>query len=282
MTEKVTAPQIRGRKGGPKITVVTAYDYPSAVIADRAGVDIVLIGDSVANVVHGMDTTLEIGMDEMVLHTRAVARADPSALVVADMPWLSFHVSVEEAVRNAGRFIQEGGAEAVKLEGGRKRLPAVRAILDAEIPVMGHVGLTPQSVHAMGGFKVQGKVVDTAREMIDDAKSLSEAGVFSMVIEGVPDVLGEIITKEVDAPTIGIGAGPSTDGQVLVFHDVLGLGSGKYPKFVRSYAHLADDAVGALEKYVSDVTSGSFPGDDESYHISDEVASELLKGSPSE
>lgn len=281
MSEKVTAPQIRGRKGGPKITAVSAYDYPSAVIADRAGIDIILIGDSVANVVHGMDTTLEIGMDEMVLHTRAVARANPSALVVADMPWLSFHVSVEDAVRNAGRFIQEGGAEAVKLEGGRKRLPALHAILDAEIPVMGHLGLTPQSFHAMGGFKVQGKVVDTAREMIDDAKALSDAGVFSLVIEGVPDVLSEIITKEVDAPTIGIGAGPNTDGQILVLHDLLGLGSGNYPKFVRSYANLADDAVGALEQYVSDVASGSFPGDDESYHISDEVAAELLKGSSS-
>ena len=279
---KTTAPQIRGRKGGPKITMVTAYDYPSAVIADRAGVDIILIGDSVANVVHGMDTTLEIGMDEMVLHTRAVKRANPQALVVADMPWLSFHLSPEDAVRNAGRFVREGGAEAVKLEGGRKRLPAINAILDAEIPVMGHVGLTPQSVNAMGGFKVQGKVVDAAREMIDDAKALSDAGCFSIVIEGVPDVLGEIITKEVDAPTIGIGAGPSTDGQVLVFHDVLGLGSGKYPKFVRSYASLADEAVAALEQYKSDVESGAFPAEEESYHIPEEVASELLKGTPSD
>jgi len=258
--------------------MVTAYDYPGAVIADRAGIDIILIGDSVANVVHGMDTTLEIGLDEIVLHTRAVNRAKPEAMVVADMPWLTFHLGPEDTVRNAGRLVREGGAEAVKLEGGRKRLPVIEAILDAEIPVMGHVGLTPQSVHAMGGFKVQGKVVDAAREMIEDAKALSDAGCFSIVIEGVPDVLGEIITKEVDAPTIGIGAGPHTDGQVLVFHDVLGLGSGSYPKFVRSYAHLADDAVAALEQYKADVESGSFPADDESYHISDEVASELLKG----
>ena len=278
---KTTAPQIRGRKGGPKITMVTAYDYPSAVIADRAGVDIILIGDSVANVVHGMDTTLEIGMDEMVVHTRAVKRANPEALVVADMPWLSFHLSPEDAVQNAGRFVREGGAEAVKLEGGRKRLPAIHAILDAEVPVMGHIGLTPQSVNAMGGFKVQGKVVDAAREMIEDAKALSDAGCFSIVIEGVPDVLGEIITKEIDAPTIGIGAGPSTDGQVLVFHDVLGLGSGRYPKFVRSYANLADEAVAALEQYKADVESGAFPADEESYHIPEEVASELLKGTPS-
>jgi 3-methyl-2-oxobutanoate hydroxymethyltransferase len=275
---KVTAPDIRARKGGPKISMVTAYDHPGAVIADRAGMDIILIGDSVANVVHGMETTLEIGLDEIVLHTRAVKRARPNALVVADMPWLTFHLGPEDTVRNAGRLVREGGAEAVKLEGGRKRLPVIEAILDAEIPVMGHVGLTPQSVHTMGGFKVQGKVVDAAREMIEDAKALSDAGCFSIVIEGVPDMLGDLITKEVDAPTIGIGAGPKTDGQVLVFHDVLGLGSGHYPKFVRPYANLADDAVAALERFKADIESGSFPADEESYHISDEVASELLKG----
>ena len=281
MTEKTTVPAIRARKGGPKISMVTAYDYPGAMIADAAGIDIVLIGDSVANVVHGMDTTLEIGMDEIVMHTRAVARAKPRALVVADMPWLSFHLSREETVRNAGRLIAEAGAEAVKLEGGRKRLDMIQAILDAEIPVMGHVGLTPQSVHAMGGFKVQGKMVAAAREMIADAKALADVGCFSIVIEGVPDVLGEIITKEVDVPTIGIGAGPSTDGQVLVFHDVLGLGSGRYPKFVRSYANLAEQGTDALKKFKADIESGSFPGDDESYHLSDEVTSELLKGTES-
>jgi 3-methyl-2-oxobutanoate hydroxymethyltransferase len=275
---KVTAPAILDRKGGPKISTVTAYDYPGAIIADRAGIDIILVGDSVANVVHGMETTLEIGLDEIVLHTRAVQRAKPQALVVADMPWLTFHLGAEDAVRNAGRLVRDGGAEAVKLEGGRKRIPVVEAILDAEIPVMGHIGLTPQSVHAMGGFKVQGKVVDAAREMIEDAKELSDAGCFAIVIEGVPDILGEIITKEVDAPTIGIGAGPHTDGQVLVFHDVLGLGSGRYPKFVRPYASLADDAVAALERYKADVESGSFPGEEESYHAPDEVVSELLKG----
>ncbi|MGB7860028.1 MAG: 3-methyl-2-oxobutanoate hydroxymethyltransferase [Acidimicrobiia bacterium] len=278
MAHKITAPEIRSRKGGPKITMVTAYDFPGAKIADQAGVDIILIGDSVANVVHGMETTLEIGIDEIVLHTRAVKRAKPNALVVADMPWLSFHLGAEDAVRNAGRLIREGGAEAVKLEGGRKRIPVIQALLDAEIPVMGHVGLTPQSVNAMGGFKVQGKVVDAANEMIADAKALSDVGCFSIVLEGVPDVLGEIITKEVDAPTIGIGAGSSTDGQVLVFHDVLGLGSGNYPKFVRSYANLADDAIEALKAFKSDVESGSFPGDDESSHVSDDVATELLKG----
>lgn len=275
---KITAPSILDRKGGPKIAMVTAYDYPGAVIADRAGMDIILIGDSVANVVHGMETTLEIGLDEIVLHTRAVQRAKPDAMVVADMPWLTFHLGPEDTVRNAGRLVREGGAEGVKLEGGRKRLPAIEAILDAEIPVMGHVGLTPQSVHSMGGFKVQGKVVAAAKEMIEDAKALSDAGCFSIVLEGVPDVLGEIITKEVDAPTIGIGAGPHTDGQVLVYHDVLGLGSGKYPKFVRPYASLADDAVTALERFKADVQSGSFPGDEESYHAPSEVVDELLKG----
>lgn len=282
MPEKVTVPQIRDRKGGPKISMLTAYDFPSASIADRAGVDIILVGDSVANVVHGMDDTLSMTIDDMILHTRAVKRAQPNALLIADMPWLSFHISPEESVRNAGRLVQEGGAEGVKLEGGIKRLPMVTAILDAEIPVMGHVGLTPQSVHRMGGFKVQGKVVEVARDLIADAKALSEAGCFSIVIEGVPDVLGEIITKEVDAPTIGIGAGPHTDGQVLVFHDVLGLGSGRYPKFVRSYASLFDDAVSAIQNYVADVTAGNFPGDDESYHIADEVAAELLRGQKSD
>lgn len=278
MRDKVTAPSIRARKGGPKIAMVTAYDYPGAVIADRAGMDIILIGDSAANVVHGMDTTLEIGMEEILTHVRAVKRADPRALVVADMPWLSFHLSVEDAVANAGSLIREGGAEAVKLEGGRKRLGVIGAILDAEIPVMGHVGLTPQSVHAMGGFKVQGKVVEAAREMIDDAKALSEAGCFSIVLEGIPDVLGELITKEVDAPTIGIGAGPATDGQVLVFHDVLGLGSGDYPKFVRAYADLGEQAVEALQRFRADITTGAFPSAEESYHVSEEVAAELLKG----
>jgi 3-methyl-2-oxobutanoate hydroxymethyltransferase len=282
MRDKITVPAIRARKGGPKISMITAYDYPGAVIADRAGVDIVLVGDSAANVVHGMTTTLEFGIAETVMHARAVKRADPRALFVVDMPWLSFHVSPEDSVRNAGHIVRDGGAEAVKLEGGRKRLPMIQAILDAEIPVMGHLGLTPQSVHAMGGFKVQGRMVDAAREMIEDAIAIAEAGCFSIVIEGVPDILGELITKEVDVPTIGIGAGPATDGQVLVFHDALGLGSGNYPKFVRRYANLADDAVAALERYVADVASGSFPGDEESYHVPEEVAVEMLKGRKSD
>ena len=282
MPDKVTAPEILERKGGPKISMVTAYDHPSAVVADRAGVDIILIGDSAANVVHGMDSTLEVGLDEMILHTRAVQRARPSALVVVDMPWLTFHTTTETAVLNAGRLVREGGAEAVKLEGGVKRVPVVRAIVDAEIPVMGHIGLTPQSVHAMGGFKVQGKIVEAARQIVADAKALAEAGVFAIVVEGVPDVLGEIITKETPVPIIGIGAGPRTDGQVLVYHDVLGLGFGHTPKFVRRYADLGDQAVEAMRRFVADIESGSFPDESESYQASDEVAAELLKERRSE
>ena len=258
--------------------MITAYDYPSAVIADRAGVDIILVGDSAANVVHGLDSTLQVGMEEMITHARAVQRAKPSALVTVDMPWLTFHTTPTNAVENAGRLVREGGAEAVKLEGGAKRLPMIEAILDAEIPVMAHIGLTPQSVHAMGGFKVQGRLVEAANGLIADARMLASTGIFALVIEGVPAVLGEIITKEVDVPTIGIGAGPGTDGQVLVFHDVLGLGFGHTPKFVRSYADLGEGAISAVKRYVSDIGSGSFPGPDESYHVPDEVAAELLKG----
>ena len=205
---KVTAPAIMDRKGGPRIKMVTAYDYPSAVIADRAGADIILVGDSLANVVLGFEDTLSVDLDIMIHHTAAVARANPKALVLGDMPWLSYHVSVADAVANAGRMVREGEAEAVKVEGGRKRLDVIGGILDAEIPVMGHLGLTPQSVHAMGGYRVQGKATEAARELIRDAHALAEAGVFAMVLEGVPTLVAEIISKEVSVPTIGIGAGP--------------------------------------------------------------------------
>lgn len=269
---KITAPAILARKGGDKIRMVTAYDAPSAHIADRAGADIILVGDSLANVVLGRGDTLSVTLDEMVHHVAAVMTAEPDALVVGDMPWLSYHTSVEETVHNAGRLVRDGGAGAVKLEGGRKRLPMVRAILDAEIPVMGHLGLTPQSVHAMGGYKVQGKTAALAHELISDAVALAEAGVFSMVLEGVPDVLAEYVTREVDVPTIGIGAGRDCDGQVLVFHDVLGLHDGRLPKFVRQYARLADVATEALQAFFADVQSGAFPSDDESYHMPEESA----------
>jgi 3-methyl-2-oxobutanoate hydroxymethyltransferase len=274
---KVTAPSVRARKGGPKLVMVTAYDYPGARIADEAGVDVILVGDSVANVVHGHEDTLAVDLDTMVLHTAAVARAAPRPLIVGDLPWMSFHVSVEDTVRNAGRLIREGGAEAIKLEGGRKRLPMVGAILNAEIPVMGHLGLTPQSVHSMGGFKVQGRAVAEARELIEDARLLAEMGVFAIVLEGVPDLLASIVTKEVPVPTIGIGAGAGTDGQVLVFHDLLGLTFGRTPKFVRPYADLKTAAVEALRAYSRDVQNGDFPADEESYHLSDEVARLLLE-----
>jgi 3-methyl-2-oxobutanoate hydroxymethyltransferase len=279
MRDKVTAPGIRAAKGGPKIRMITAYDAPSARIGDRAGADILLVGDSVANVVLGRPTTLSMTLDEMIYHTRAVADTEPKALVVGDMPWLTYHVSVEETVRNAGRMVRDGGAEAVKLEGGRKRIPMVEAVLDAEIPVMGHLGLTPQSVHAMGGYRVQGKDVEAARALVDDARALDEAGVFAIVLEGVPDVLAALVTREVGAPTIGIGAGIDVDGQVLVFHDLLGLGDGEHQaKFVRRYADLSDTAVEAVERFFEDVQKGDFPSADETYHMPEKAARELLGG----
>ena len=274
--EKVTAPKVRAAKGGPKLRMITAYDAPSARIADVGGADIILVGDSLANVVLGRETTLTVTMDDMVHHTRAVSGTKPAALVVGDMPWMSYHVSVEETVRNAGRMIAEGGAEAVKLEGGRKRLPMIEAVLDAEIPVMGHLGLTPQLVNAMGGYRVQGKQVEAARELIADARALDAIGVFSIVLEGVPDMLAELITKEVGAPTIGIGAGAKVDGQVLVFHDLLGLGEGRVPKFVRQYADLRAIAIEAVTRFFEDVQKGEFPSEDETYHMPEEVARALL------
>jgi len=270
MRDKVTVPAIQARKGGPKIKMVTAYDAPSARIADRAGADIILVGDTLAHVVLGFDDTLPATVDMMIHHTAAVARAKPGALVLGDMPWLSYHLSVEETVRNAGRLLREGGAEAVKLEGGRKRLPMIEALLSAEIPVMGHLGLTPQSIHTMGGYRVQGKRAEAARELLEDARALAAAGVFGIVLEGVPNVLAQVVTQEVPVPTIGIGAGPYCDGQVLVFHDVLGLYDGRVPKFVRQYAHLADVATEALQHFFADVQEGTFPSDAESYHMDEE------------
>jgi 3-methyl-2-oxobutanoate hydroxymethyltransferase len=280
MADKISVPEVRARKGGPKLTMVTAYDAPTARIVDAAGIDMILVGDSVANTVLGYDDTLAVDLNVMIHHTAAVARTEPNALVVGDMPWMSYHLSVDDAVRNAGRLVREGGAEAVKLEGGRKRVPVVEAILSAEIPVMGHLGLTPQSVHAMGGYRVQGKAADAAKELLADAHQLADAGVFALVLEGIPDVLAQLITKEVSVPTIGIGAGRHTDGQVLVFHDVLGMHNGRVPKFVRKYANLFEDAVEALQAYVTDVQSGAFPGDEESYHMTEDAAKSLFKEEP--
>jgi len=273
--DDVTAPKVKAAKGGDKLRMVTAYDAPSARVADRAGADIILVGDSLANVVLGYESTPQVTMDEMIHHTAAVTRTRPRALVVGDMPWLSYHITLEETIRNAGRFVQEGGVGAVKLEGGAKRVETIRAVLDAEIPVMGHIGLTPQSVHAMGGYQVQGRGLEEAHALMDDADALAGAGVFAIVLEGVPDVVAAMITAQVPVPTIGIGAGPDCDGQVLVYHDVLGLHDGHLAKFVRKYAELAETAVDALERFFADIQSGEFPSEDETYRLSDEVAAAL-------
>ena len=264
----VTVPSLRGRKrrnGDAPIVMVTAYDEPGARIVSEAGVDIILVGDSVANNVLGYPDTLHVDIEVMAHHTAAVARAEPHCLILGDMPWMSYHLSPDDAVRNAATLIR-AGAQAVKLEGGRARLPVVEAIIKAEIPVMGHLGLTPQSVLAMGGFRVQGRSVDAATALLDAAKSLSAAGCFGFVIEGVPDVVGAAVTDALEVPTIGIGAGPSCDGQVLVFHDLLGLGSGTPPKFARRYAEVGRIATEAIAAFADDVRSGKFPSDAESYH----------------
>ncbi len=263
------APAIRARKGdGTRLVMLTAYDTPSARIADEAGVDIILVGDSVAMVVLGYEDTLSVTIDDIAHHTAAVVRAKPQAMVVADMPWMSYHVSREETVRNAAALMR-AGASAVKLEGGSKRLDMIGAILDAEIPVMGHLGLTPQSVHMMGGFKVQAKEFDAARVLLDDAIALAEAGCFSIVLECVPDAVATTVTEAVPVPTIGIGAGANCDGQVLVFHDLLGLNPGRPPKFVRRYADLRGDAITAVTAFADDVRSGRYPSEAETYHFAD-------------
>lgn len=267
--KKVTVPAIKAMKRIARIGMLTAYDYPTAKIADAAGTDIILVGDSLGMVVLGYPDTLSVTLDEMLHHTRAVARGTQRALVVGDMPYLSYHVSDGESVRNAGEFIR-AGARAVKIEGGKPaRIKTVEAILNAEIPVMGHIGLTPQSVNVVGGFKLQGKNADDAKRLIDEAVALDRAGCFSLVLECVPEELAALITERISIPTIGIGAGPSCDGQVLVFHDLLGLYDGHTAKFVRRYANVGDDVRVAITKYLEDVRSGRFPdGTAESFHMS--------------
>src|SRR5918995_5443896 len=270
----ITAPSVAARKvrrGAEPLVMVTAYDAPSARVADDAGVDLILVGDSVAMVVLGYDDTLHVTVDDMAHHIGAVARTQPRALVVGDLPWMSYHVTREETVRNAAALVR-AGAGAVKLEGGRKRVDAVRAILDAEIPVMGHVGLTPQSIHAFGGFKVQGKTIDAARAIVDDAVALAEAGCFAVVLECVPDAVARLVTDSIPVPTIGIGAGRHCDGQVLVYHDLLGLEDRMQPQFVRRYASLKADATTAVARFADDVRSGRFPSSGETYHVADDVA----------
>jgi 3-methyl-2-oxobutanoate hydroxymethyltransferase len=274
MAQNTTVPGVRSRKGGPPLVMITAYDAPGGRIADEAGADLILVGDSLAMVVLGYEDTLQVTLEDMVHHTAAVARSRPGALLVADLPWLTYHLSPEDTVRNAAALIR-AGAQAVKLEGGRQRLPMVDALVRAEIPVMGHLGLTPQSIHVMGGYRVQGQQADAATALVDDARALADAGCFAIVLEGVPAEVARLVTEAVAVPTIGIGAGPACDGQVLVFHDVLGLEDRVLPRFVRRYASLKADAVVAVAAFAADVRAGRFPSDAESYHLGDEVAAAL-------
>ncbi len=255
--------------------MLTAYDSPTARILDEVGTDVILVGDSLGMVVLGRKTTLPVTMDEMIHHTAAVSRGASRALVVGDMPFLSYHTSTQDAVRNAGRFVQEGGASAVKLEGGRVRLPAIRAVIEAEIPVMGHLGLTPQSVHRMGGFRLQGKTAEAAHELMEDARALADAGAFGLVLEGIPAELARAVSREIPCPTFGIGAGPHCDGQVLVLHDLLGLTFGPTPRFVRRYADLRTTIAEAVERFLEDVRMGEFPGRQETYPSPEGFAEEI-------
>jgi len=263
--KKVTVRTLRAKKRrGEPITMMTAYDYPSAVAVDRAGIDVILVGDSLGMVVLGYETTLPVTMEDMLHHARAVARGARYPLLVGDMPFMSYQVSVEEAVRNAGRFLQEAGMDAVKLEGGRERAETIRAIVGAGIPVMGHIGLTPQSVHQLGGFRAQGKTAQAAKKLLEDALILQDAGCFSLVLESVPAQLAQLITEKLEIPTIGIGAGPHCDGQVLVFHDLLGLFDRFTPRFVKQYAQLHAVIHDALVAYKEDVEQRRFPGPEHS------------------
>jgi 3-methyl-2-oxobutanoate hydroxymethyltransferase len=276
--EKITIPSLQARKAvGPRIVCLTAYDHPTARILDEAGVDLILVGDSLGMVVLGYENTVPVTMDEMIHHTKAVTRAVKRALVVGDMPYFSFHLSADETIRNASRFLKEAGAAAVKIEGAsKKRLKLVEALVEAEVPVMGHVGLTPQSIHSLGRFKVKGKLAAEARRIIEEAAALEAAGAFSVVLESVPVEVAAEVTRTVNIPTIGIGAGPACDGQVLVFHDVMGFSTSYSPKFVRKYADLHGIMTAAVRAYASDVREGRFPDDATSYHMRPEAAAEFL------
>jgi 3-methyl-2-oxobutanoate hydroxymethyltransferase len=264
---KVTIPWVFERKfQGEKIACLTAYDYPTARLVDEAGLDIILVGDSLGEVVLGYDSTLPVTADEILHHLRAVRRGTRRALLVADLPYGSYHVGREEALRVAVRFLKEGGAEAVKLEGGRKRSALIRRLVHEEIPVMGHIGLTPQSVHALGGHRVQGKTLESAAELLADAQAVEDAGAFALVLEGIPRELAGIISRRLRIPTIGIGAGPDCDGQILVLHDLIGLTLGPAAKFVRPYADARELFRAACSGYREDVARGRYPNDQESYH----------------
>lgn len=262
---KITVPIVKNMKGEKKITMLTAYDHPTAKILDDAGIDTILVGDSVGPVVLGYPNTIPVTVDEMIHHTRAVARGIKKALLIIDMPFMSYQESIEQAKRNAGRMFKESGAEAVKLEGGVAMHDTIKAIVDIDIPVCAHIGLTPQSIHRMGGYKVQGKGKDVEK-LIADARAVEAAGAFMVVLECVPRQLAKEITEMLSIPTIGIGAGPDCDGQVLVIHDLLGLLGDFRPKFVKQYRNLSEDIGNAVKEYISEVTSGSFPDDSQSFH----------------
>jgi 3-methyl-2-oxobutanoate hydroxymethyltransferase len=274
--EKVSAPSLRASKlRGERLVCLTAYDYPSARILDEAGIDIILVGDSLGNVVLGYGNTVPVTLDEILIHLKAVRRAVQRALLVADMPYGSFHTGADDAVRNALRLVKEGGAEAIKLEGGRKRVGLVKRLVDEEISVMGHIGLTPQSINQLGAYRVQGKTAKAARELIEDAKALEDAGVFAIVLEVVPREIARLITESVGVPTIGIGAGVHCDVQVLVLHDMLGLSFGKQARFVRPYANLREVMTDAVTRYADDIRNGTYPSEAESYSLPAEAAEEL-------
>ncbi|OPZ00063.1 3-methyl-2-oxobutanoate hydroxymethyltransferase [Bradyrhizobium sacchari] len=280
LIDRITIPLLqRWKQDGRRLVMTTAYDAVAARIADLS-VDIILVGDSVGNVCLGFENTLPVSVAMMNHHLEAVARTKPRALLVADMPFLSFHVSVEETIRNAGGFLQRGAA-AVKLEGGGKRIEMVRALVDCEIPVMGHLGLMPQSVNVMGGFKVQGRKADEALRLLDDAHRLQEAGCFALVLEGIPAELAARASASLTIPTIGIGAGPDCSGQVLVFHDVLGLTEGRRPRFVRAYAEGFQQLHDALSRWAADVRGGAFPGPQESYRLPEGVGEAVANWAPS-
>src|SRR5882724_4996400 len=280
--EKVNAPSLKtSKQRGERLVCLTAYDYPTARIVDEAGIDIILVGDSLGNVVLGYGNTVPVTLEEILIHLKAVRRAVQRALLVADMPYGSFHTGADDAVRNALRLVKEGGAEAVKLEGGHKRVQLVKRLVDEEISVMGHIGLTPQSINKLGAYRVQGKTAVAARQLIDDARALEDAGAFAIVLEVVPREIAKIITESVGIPTIGIGAGVHCDIQVLVIHDMLGLSFGKQARFVRPYANLHEVMTDAVTRYADDVRSGVYPSDDESYALPAEAAEELKLTAPS-
>ncbi len=275
-TQAVTTATLRKQKQEKNpIAVITAYDYPSAKLVEEAGVDVILVGDSLGMVVLGYDSTVPVTMDDMLHHTKAVTRAAKRAFVVADMPFLSYHGSVEQTIANAGRLMQEGLAKAVKIEGGSEIAPVVKKLTQAGIPVMAHIGLTPQAVHQLGGFKVQGRDAAAARKLLADAQALADAGAFAIVLECVPEEVAAVISKSIDIPTIGIGAGAGCDGQVLVFHDVVSFASSIKPKFVKQYVQVGELIETAVSSYVKEVKAGSFPGKEHVFHADEETVAHL-------